>query len=413
MNRRTTRLILVAAAIVVCAAAVALVAIVHPWFARSIAVTHGASSAPGPGSAAAPPVTGVTAPAGPLHAGLNVAGNRLVDRSGHPVVLHGADISGTESTCAQNWTTDPFGGQPEDDPRTTAAMRSWHLNAVRIPLNEDCWLGINGVEIGGAAYQGPVVRMVRDYAAAGFYVIVDLHWSAPGSHRALAQNPAPDEDHSPAFWKSVAETFRGDDRVVFDLFNEPYFDWIAAGSDEWRCLWDGCQMTEFVTGGSPYTVSEKWSSAGFTQLISVIRGAGARNLILAAGANWARDLSGWLQYRPADSNLAASWHAYTSANPTSLSECAQPSCWNTVVARVGRTVPVVVGETGDSTNGRLTFLPMFIPWADSHDLGYLAWTWNAWKDPNDVLVTDMLTGAPSSGEGAFIRNHLAGAAAPG
>jgi len=33
---------------------------------------------------------------------------------------------------------------------------------------------------------------------------------APGTQLALSQNPAPDEDHSPAFWKSVAATFKGD-----------------------------------------------------------------------------------------------------------------------------------------------------------------------------------------------------------
>ena len=412
--KQRTRVIVVAAGVVSVAAAATLVPILHPWSARSTGVTRpGPESTTGARSTPAAASSAEATPAAALHPGLNVAGNELVDGNGRQVILHGADISGTESTCAQNWTTDPFGGQPEDDPRTVAAMHAWHLNAIRIPLNEDCWLGINGVEVGGPAYRSSIASMVRDYAAGGFYVIVDLHWSAPGNHRALAQNPAPDEEHSPAFWKSVAETFRGDDRVVFDLFNEPYFYWVADGSNEWRCLWDGCEMTQLVTGGSPYTLSEKWSTAGFTQLISVIRGTGASNLVLAAGANWARDLSGWLEYRPHDSNLAASWHAYTSANPSSLSECAQPSCWNGVVAHLAGTVPVVVGETGDSTTGQLTFLPTFIPWADSHHVGYLVWTWNAWKDPNNVLVTDMLTGAPSSGEGAFIRSHLAGAAAPG
>ena len=32
----------------------------------------------------------------------------------------------------------------------------------------------------------------------------------------------PDLDHSPAFWTSVAATFKSDPGVVFDVFNEPY-----------------------------------------------------------------------------------------------------------------------------------------------------------------------------------------------
>jgi len=51
------------------------------------------------------------------------------------------------------------------------------------------------------------------------------HWTAPGTQRALSQNPEPDADHSPAFWASVAATFARDPGVIFDLFNEPYDYW--------------------------------------------------------------------------------------------------------------------------------------------------------------------------------------------
>lgn len=403
--RSTPQIVAVAALVVVTGGAAVWAAASHPWTGRS---------SPGPPVATSGQQRASPAPAAPLHPGLNVAGNRLVDGSGAQVILHGANISGTESTCAQNWTSDPFGGQPEDDPQTLSAMRSWHFNAVRIPLNEDCWLGINGVEIGGTAYQTALIQMVHDYEHAGFYVIVDLHWSAPGAHRALAQNPAPDEDHSPEFWRSVATTFRADESVVFDLFNEPYFYWIGSGGpDPWTCLWHGCEMSQFVTGGSPYTIATPWRTAGFAELIAAIRSTGAANLILAAGVNWARDLSGWLAHRTTDANLAASWHAYASANPSLESECAQPACWNGVVAPLANQVPVIAGETGDSSDGPETFLPSFLPWADSHKLGYLAWAWNAWKNPSDVLVTDMRTGAPTAGEGALVRSHLLGQPAAG
>jgi endoglucanase len=128
-----------------------------------------------------------------------VKGNQIVDANGNIVRLQGTNMAGTEFVCSQGWSSDPFGGQPEDTAQTFAAMRSWHVNAVRVPLNEDCWLGINGATIGGAAYQSAIIKLVHDLRAAGFYVIVDLHWTAPGTQLALSQNPAPDEDHSPAF----------------------------------------------------------------------------------------------------------------------------------------------------------------------------------------------------------------------
>lgn len=360
-------------------------------------------SSPSP-SPSASPTPGPTRSVGGLH----VSGNRIVDAAGAAVPLNGVDLSGTEFVCAQGWSTDPFGGQPEDSPATMAAMRSWHIDFVRIPLNEDCWLGINGARISGAAYQSAIVKLVHDYRAAGFYVIVDLHWSAPGSQLALSQNPAPDEDHSPAFWKSVAATFGGDLGVIYDLYNEPFFYWIASGGpDEWTCLMSGCVLNQFETGGTPFTITANWQSAGMNELIADVRATGAQNVIMVAGTNWARNLSGWLAHRPADPNVAAAWHSYPSGNPSLTSECAAQWCWDSVVAPVAQQVPVVVGETGDSTAGPETYLPSFLPWATAHGLSVVAWTWNAWQYPNDILVTDMQTGAPTAGEGALFKAWLA------
>ena len=318
-------------------------------------------------------------------------------------------MAGTEFVCAQGWSTDPFGGQPEDDPATFAAMRSWNVNVVRIPLNEDCWLGINGVKISAATYRSAIVKLVADLRAAGFYVIVDLHWSAPAAQLALSQNPAPDQDHSPAFWSSVATTFAADTGVLYDLYNEPFFYWIAPGGpDENTCLWNGCTLTQYETGGTPFSISANWQSAGFNELIADIRATGARNVIMAGGTNWARDLSGWLAHRPSDPNTVASWHSYPSGNPSLLSECAAQWCWDQVIAPLAQRVPVIVGETGDSTAGPETYLPTFLPWARSHGIDVVAWTWNGWTNPDDVLVSNMRTGAPTAGEGATYKSWLAG-----
>ena len=236
------------------------------------------------------------------------------------------------------------------------------MNFVRVPLNEDCWLGINGAHIGGATYQAAIVKLVSDYRAAGFYVIVDLHWSAPGTQLALSQNPAPDEDHSPAFWKSVAATFKGDTGVIYDLYNEPFFYWIPAGGpDQFTCLFNGCTISQFETGGTPFAITQNWQSAGMNELIADVRSTGAQNVVMVPGANWARDLSGWLAHRPSDPNVAAAWHSYPSANPSLTSECAAQFCWDAVIAPIAQQVPVVVGETGDSSAGPETYLPSFLP----------------------------------------------------
>ena len=70
---------------------------------------------------------------------------------------------------------------------------------VRLPLNETCWLGINGVAAGygGANYQTAIAGFVARLNRAGLVVILDLHWTAADTAKALAQAPMPNRDHTP------------------------------------------------------------------------------------------------------------------------------------------------------------------------------------------------------------------------
>jgi endoglucanase len=50
-------------------------------------------------------------------------------------------------------------------------------------------------------------------------------------------------------------------------------------------------------------------------------------------------------------------------------------------------------------------MPTFFGYADTQGWSYLAWTWNPWQDPADVLIADW-TGTPTAGEGAAWKAHL-------
>ena len=122
------------------------------------------------------------------------------------------------------------------------SFKAWKANAVRVPINEDCWLNINGIDsrYAGNNYIGPLSEYVKMWTDEDFVVIIDLHWTAPGGEKATGQKPMPDADHSVALWQSVARTFSGNDKVVFELFNEPYPDNNNWDSQEaWRCWRDG------------------------------------------------------------------------------------------------------------------------------------------------------------------------------
>ncbi|HCO02400.1 MAG TPA: 1,4-beta-glucanase, partial [Actinobacteria bacterium] len=91
---------------------------------------------------------------------------------------------------------------------------------VRVPLNEDCWLGINGVDpaYGGSTYRKAITDYVHLPESNGMNVIVEMHLNAPGSQKATSQQKMADADHAPAFWCSVTARFGTDGAVVFDLY---------------------------------------------------------------------------------------------------------------------------------------------------------------------------------------------------
>jgi hypothetical protein len=347
-----------------------------------------------------------------------VSGPRLVDGAGHALFLRGVNVSGTEFSCIQKggptrrgWSI--YGDQPLDSPAPFSAMQAWHINVVRIPLNEDCWIGINGVDpaYGGDAYRAAIRMEVQRIHDARMYAILDLHWTSPGPYAAMAQQPLPDADHSAAFWQSVASTFIDDPAVIFDLFNEPNFDGgvaVRSGDDPWGwvCWRDGCPMRSFNSNGqtgpdgrpmsdwTPYV----WQSAGMQHLIDAVRSTGAKQPVIVNGVAWANDATGVLTAHDRLGQMIVGLHSYPGQG------CRLPDCWPTLAPLAAR-APLLIGETGDSKNGPVTYLNIALPFADDHLISYLAWTWNPWSNPDDVLITAW-NGAPTQGEGKFFRDHL-------
>ena len=71
-------------------------------------------------------------------------------------------------------------------------------------------------------------------------------------------------------------------------------------------------------------------------------------------------------------------------------------------------VPLIFGETGpsydDSDCGSAT-VSKFLQWADVHNVGYEAWTWDTWDTCNS-LISDY-AGTPRTAYGAWIKWYYA------
>ena len=322
---------------------------------------------------------------------VHVSGSELVSASGRQVVLHGVNRSGTEYQCVQGHGI--FDGPSGQASITT--MKNLGINAVRIPLNEACWNAQPYVKpaYAGAIYRAAIKRYVSLLNSNGLVAILDLHWtdglytgtaSACSSAEAACQKPMPDAAQSIPFWRSVASTFKGNDAVIFDLFNEPYPERADNGNqaEGWQC-W---------RSGGKNCVGIAYRVAGMQALVRVVRSTGANNVIMLGGLEWSNDLTQWLSHKPSDPdhNLVSSWHSYN------FNACNTTSCWTSQIAPVTAKVPLIAGEIGENDCAD-AYIRSLTNWLDSKSTSFLAWAWNT--DFNCATGPGLITsynGAPTT-----------------
>lgn len=359
--------------------------------------------------------------------GVQVVGNQLVSTlDGTPKQLRGVNRSGTEYACTEGWGI-------FDGPATNAAintMRDWgghpnSINAVRVSLEEDCWLSTATTGYKGQPYRTAIVDYVNRLTAAGLVVIVDEHGHVVNNNNDQA--PMPNRTKTTRFWghdttnnvPSVSETFQSNPAVIFDLFNEPYPANDNNNAAAWNCVANGGTCT-----------GVNYQAAGMLELLSGVRATGATNVVMISGPQYAGvfDLPStagieWLNYfQNADPlhQLAASIHIYfENASSPEYAPCYSTACWNSQIAPVAAQVPVVFGEIGE-LDCKFTLIngaydgaagqQSLVGWADAKPLGnvsYLAWAWAvASCKSNPALITNYNTGAPTNSYGSGYQAHL-------
>lgn len=357
-----------------------------------------------------PGIAGRTAPAvdaappGPVHPA--VAGNRLIDaRTGTTWIPHGVNWPDLEYACVYDYV-------PEHPPLETQRMAEWKVDVVRLPLNQDCWLGVDGAPTPGGGtpseYRAQVQARVDAIHASGMAAILDLHWTGPAGVQAVGQRSMADAQ-STTFWTSVATTFKNDPAVMFELFNEPY----SRGDTtplSWACWRNGgCNVPiesdlEDPLGGGTYP------AVGMATLVAAVRATGATQPLLLGGLNYSNDLTGWLANAPNDTQLVAAWHNYPGQG-------CWMDCWNTTILSVAAHVPVLMTEFGYVAGSGDAFNPT-MEWADANGIGYLPWAW--WvSDPADddasklYALVDGADFAPKQPAGVLYHDHLATLTLPG
>lgn len=316
------------------------------------------------------PPRGCTLEAGAPHAvapnGYYTNGGTVCTADGAPHVFRGVDRPSLE------WRSD---GENIGD-GDFALMASWGANVVRIALNQDFWL--SGAALAEPSYPTTVANAVKSAEKVGLDVILDLHWSDTGDLNAVLRDSSGScsssdgkgacsaqqtmaDTNSIEFWKEVADAFKGDGRVLFELYNEPH-----------NVTWD-----IWLHGGQ-----SGFMVAGMQQLYDAVRGEGAENLVIAGGLSWAFDLSGVGPH----ATFIQGHNVMYATHPYQKSDDAQ-STWESSFGHLETTdfAPVIATEFGDGTtpNCKGDWDQSLITFMEGHKGSWTAWAWYPGVEAND------------------------------
>lgn len=327
---------------------------------------------------------------------LKISGNQIVNASTSCTVrLRGVNVSGLEHGVDNA----AVGGVT-----ATAAycISNWKCNYIRLPLDQDRWFFFP------YSYRTLVDSVVNLCSANNCYVILDLHWSGTasaastppygtgwGTATAVNNNgnvlDMPDSN-STTFWSDVANRYKNNPAVLFDLYNEPHD--VSAG------VWK--------TGGS----GNFGYTPGFQNLLTSVRATGANNICIVGGLQWAYDFTGLLPgsaLTDTGNGVLYDGHIYASKGESTAS-------WDAYITNFANNYAFMIGEFGPGpSSGSMsdggTFDNVFIPWANGSNQRSYVYSATAWSmdvAPDDPPLLTSWTGfAPTSYHGTQVMNWLA------
>jgi hypothetical protein len=314
---------------------------------------------------------------------VKVKGKRLVNASGLPVQFRGVNRAVFESRCTYDDTG--FNDGPVDQ-ASVSAMKSWKINAVRVTLNDQCWLGVNGLPEGGnaAAYRKAVLAYISLLRKNGMYVMPVVEVFGPDDQKSTQIDYMPAKNHMLAFWRSLAAALKKDPEVVFDPVTEVAMaEWNNPHPDppgQWNCWLRGCTID------SVYDKQPRFAAAGLQSLVSAIRSTGAKQPIVLGGIDYNADLSQLLTHLPNDpaNQLVASGHIYDFVQGKDVD-----AFFHDQLEPISKKMPVILGELGERKcdSGTAAYTKHVLALIDAakqrgNTIGVFEWAWNAVQGPD-------------------------------
>jgi len=329
----------------------------------------------------APPVVPPTTGTGQF----TVSGNQIIAPSGKPFIPMGTNVNGPQFV----WQGPTIG-------QSAVAQNNWHFNTIRL---DTCWA--TGCENGGGyhfANNDNYDGIIQEYSARHIVTMIDLQQFMPGDF------PSADKMASiVTWWTNMANRYKGNPYVWFNLLNEP--------------------------GNGGASILPQWNQVT-SQLTAAIRGTGAKNVIVADGAQFGQEANDWgcgdipygnsaiLTYGKAletkYTNMVYSLHAYSEwgGGSTGCSSQQLDTRLGNFIDRVKAAgVPMLIGEVGTHPNqaeeqwyeqGQTPATQSVFRVAPGRGIGVLTWHGDAnggyqmvnganWSDVNSSTAPSNLT----------------------
>jgi hypothetical protein len=275
----------------------------------------------------------VPSPKRPPSQGYYVSGNKIYNASNNEYIFKGVSRPSLE------WSAKGDHLSLED----YKLMKSWGFNLVRLPLNQKYWLDDT------EEYRARLAKNIHWIESLDMDVLLDLHWSDRGDSARDAAQQRMADDNSLTFWTEVATAYKNDGRVLFELYNEPH-----------DISWNTWQY-----GGSS---GDGFETVGMQDLYDAVRSAGAENLVIINGLDWAFDLSQVDTYAIQGYNIVYGTHIYDQPGKRTLAD------WERSLEKVMKKYPVIVSEFGNF-DCDTSFYKSILSYAKTHRLAWVGWAW--------------------------------------
>jgi aryl-phospho-beta-D-glucosidase BglC (GH1 family) len=312
---------------------------------------------------------------------LRSAGNRIVNAgTAELVTLRGVNRSGLE--YAEPGDRGFLASAAISRAEIETMVREWGASIIRLPFNQDWALHGRGT-FSAESYRQALDNVIAWAAELGAYTLLDLQWldadtnlgTLPdGSVNRVAPLP---NGASIELWAALAERYRDESAVLFDLFNEPHspledhYDPIYFVGEDGKL--EQTDPREYDLGGNGLrnddlreVTADDWNRWA-ALLTSTIRKIHPASLIFVSGVDWGSDLRGVRvrSYNMDAPNIVYSAHVYPNRSHHE---------WSRRFGHVCVDRPLFIGEWGGGEEDIL-WGSRLAAYMNRFACGWTAWSW--------------------------------------